>query len=134
MKSIIKTLVLALLCATILNCISNNNPNNIDPLIGEWLRSDSSDSFKYKLVFTSYNDKNLNKKYGLLINENIFDDGKKTSSAKNFHWEVIRDSLTMVFDDNSITKTTYKLNEQNKLLLIDFSKLAFTKISEGEQY
>jgi len=130
MKSRTILILLIALTFTLFSCKKDNDSTidntNSSLLIGEWLRSDSTDNFQYKLVFAKNND-------GIIINSQTIREGEVTSNASEFKWEIENNALIISTEDNSIT-TTYQFYSENQVLLNDFSELLFNKISSGLLY
>ncbi|WP_055436772.1 hypothetical protein [Lacinutrix algicola] len=127
MKHQIKILLLTLSCTTLFYCNtdddSNENINSANDFIGEWLRSDSTDDIKYKMVFTEQVLENDSEKIGYIISSVIYSTGEATSSLGDFNWNINNDVLTL---DKVVTTFQFSSNKES-LLLPSFSELDFIK-------
>jgi hypothetical protein len=128
MKHQIKLLLLILSCTTLFNCSSDDddsikNINSETDFIGEWLRSDSTDDIKYKMVFTKQVLDSDSEKIGYIISSVTYSTGEATSSLGDFNWNINNDVLTL---DKVVTTFQFSSN-RDALLLPSFSELEFIK-------
>jgi len=128
MKHQIKLLLLILSCTTLFNCSSDDddsikNINSETDFIGEWLRSDSTDDIKYKMVFTKQVLDSDSEKIGYIISSVTYSTGEATSSLGDFNWNINNDVLTL---DKVVTTFQFSSNKES-LLLPSFSELEFIK-------
>ncbi|AUC81753.1 hypothetical protein [Lacinutrix sp. Bg11-31] len=127
MKHQIKIILLILSCVTLFNCSSDDdsseNINSDNDFIGEWLRTDSTDSIQYKIVFTKQVLESDTRKIGYIISSVTYSTGEATSSLGDFNWTINNDILTL--DD--VVTTFQFLSNGEILLLPGFSEFEFVK-------
>ncbi|WP_452224787.1 hypothetical protein [Lacinutrix chionoecetis] len=119
MKKVIKIIFLALFTVAQLSC--NNNDKGENALVGEWLRSDVNDSFKYKLTFNTNNE--VLKTTWVKLEKD-----QELSSATSYNWEISADSLTIFkFEEHQDVITEYHFTSDGNLILSDLTDLEFIK-------
>lgn len=112
--------ILILLCISItFSCESDNEMDLSHKLIGEWLRSDSSDEQEFKLIFNANN-----------VGIRTFKTGSEktgiTSSAFQFTWST--EGNILIFNDlDTVITTSFSFNSEGELILKEYSNLPFIK-------
>jgi len=121
MKSKIKLILLLSLCISTLSCNKDNSSNtDTNTFIGEWLRSDFTDNFEYKLTFNTNND--VLRTASSTSNEGV------VSSAASFNWNVSNEILTISeFDSGNDLVSSYQFLPNGNLKLSEFSEVEFIK-------
>lgn len=119
MKSKIKLILLVILCATQFSCKNDDDNSSVNnDLIGEWLRSDFTTNFEYKLSFNTDNT-------GSIINQVTSQDGI-ISNITTIDWSIANDLLTITQNEIE-TFTTYTFTPNGNLVLANFSDFEFIK-------
>lgn len=105
----------------LLSCSDDQDkkPDNSPQLIGEWLRSDSDESFEYTFVF--YED---NTGYRAVGNSQ---NGTATSSAMGLQWSINNEQLKLTIDEE-IIETQYVIYSDGHLYLNAISEYHFEKV------
>ncbi|MBU2940416.1 hypothetical protein KO494_12790 [Lacinutrix sp. C3R15] len=119
MNSRIKLFLLVILCAAQFSCKNDDSTSSIDnDFIGEWLRSDFTSNFEYKLYFNQNHT-------GSIINQVTTQDGI-ISNINSIEWNITNDLLTIT-QDEIVTLTTYVFTPNGNLVLANFSDFEFIK-------
>jgi len=116
-----KIILIFLIVTSILSCDKNDEEmDNTNQLIGEWMRSDFSDDFEFKLIFKDdYT--------GYRIYKEGTIETKIISSLTPFSWNLVGDSLTFKEYEEIIT-TKYYINSEGELMLENYSDVPFIKM------
>lgn len=88
-------------------------------LIGEWVRNDFREDFEFTLIFHADNT-------GYKIERNGTKETNITSSLITFDWEITNNKLNII-ELNQAFLTNYSFNENDQLILHDYSDLPFNK-------
>ncbi len=115
-----KFILILLTFYSVLSCDNEDKIDYSNQLVGEWMRSDFSDNFEFKLIFQEDNT-------GLRIYKEGTMDTKIVSSLVQFNWSLDKDTLT--FDEYEKTiKTKYAINSEGALILENYSELPFIRM------
>lgn len=117
-----KFLLILLFLTLSISCDNDDEVDYSNQLIGEWLRSDFSDDFEFKLIFQSDNS-------GFRIYREGNMQTEITSSLTQFNWSVKENSLTFDEFGEQIT-TKYSINSEGELVLQDYSDLPFIRVAK----
>ena len=118
----IKYLLIILILTSIVSCDKDDEIDHSNLLVGEWLRSDFSNNFEFKLIFQSDN-------IGFKIYREGTMETEIVSSLVQFNWSVDGNNLT--FEEfGEIITTKYSFNSEGELILHDYSDLPFVRIAK----
>ena len=117
-----KFLLILLFLTLSISCDNDDEVDYSNQLIGEWLRSDFSDDFEFKLIFQSDNS-------GFRIYREGNMQTEITSSLTQFNWSVKENRLTFDEFGEQIT-TKYSINSEGELVLQDYSDLHFIRVAK----
>ncbi|UMB59283.1 hypothetical protein MHL31_09345 [Lutibacter sp. A80] len=116
-----KFILIFLIFTSIISCDTNDEEMDYSTsLIGEWMRTDFSDDFEFKLIF---NDDNT----GYKIYREGTIETEITSSLIPFDWKLVEDNLTFNEYEEIIT-TKYYINSEGELMLENYSDLPFIRM------
>lgn len=117
-----KFLIILLILSFVISCESDDEIDSSSQLVGEWMRSDFSENFEFKLIFESDNT-------GLRIHKEGTMETEIISSLVQFKWNVEENTLT--FDESGVKTTTkYSINTEGNLMLYSYSDLPFMRITK----
>ncbi|MEM5540092.1 MULTISPECIES: hypothetical protein [unclassified Olleya] len=124
MKYSFKLFFLLITSIALLSCNNNDDASNVNntttnPIIGDWLREDATDSFEYHIHFESEN-------FGKIVTMVITEDNV-ISSANPFEWTIHNEILTIIDNEDFEHNTTVEYTDEGHLKIEGFSDLEFTK-------
>lgn len=117
-----KFLFIFLIFILSVSCESEDEVDYSNQLIGEWMRSDFSHDFEFKLIFQSDN-------IGYRIYKEGTMESEITSSLVQFTWTADDNSLTFEEPGDKII-TKYSITSEGKLMLYNYSELPFIRMTE----
>ena len=121
MKTYFQLLTILIVIPFFTSCSNEEIDQHID-LLGVWEITDeaTNSAETYKLVFGTSNT-------GLIIQESAFGNDEIISSATPFYWELNKETVTLLKDDNS--QNTYTISSEGQLILNMSNDLRLDKVS-----